>query len=264
MHSIRELFFNITHYRGNSLYCDVISSWKGLLPYRNYLQEVAKNVVAPDDALYVTDETDWELYALSRVFDVLICALQNSSHYPQISLNEYITFAQSIGLSCEQPIQFHPFFYEIVDVQNGNDPFTFKNIHYPALLLGDLLINRGGATITLPTTKYQIEEIKSAPLHWTYTRNNRETNDLSHGWGHNSQWRTSFRFDFRTTKGLYYNFVGKHNLNHPDQALIQDLTEDKLTLQEIIELVRYRQRLCSKDKKNEPWPYNYRYCEYLE
>lgn len=260
MNSIRELFFAMTEYQGNTFYSDVISFWSNKQNYHRYLQHIVENIIEPEDALYITDAANWELYALSRVLDILTCSLQHSSHYPHISLDEYIAFAQSIGLSCEQPKEFHPFFYEITDVKVGTDPFLLHAVHYPALFLGNLLINRGGATITLPDEQYPIQEIKTAPIYWAYTRNNREAHDLSHGWGHNSQWRTSFRFDFRTEKGLFYNFTGKDSLNHPDQQLLTKLHEDNISLDEAIDLVRYRQLLYIH-KKDELWPYDYRFFE---
>ena len=186
--------------------------------------------------------------------------MQHSSNYPNLFLDEYIAFAQSIGLSCDQPKEFHPFFYEIVDIKAGEVPFLLHSVHYPALFLGNLLINRGGATITLPIEQYPINEIKTAPIYWAYTRNKRDAHDLSHGWGHNSQWFTGFRFDFKTDKGLFYNFRAKDTLNNPNQEVLATLEKDNISLSEAIDLVRYRQ-LLYPHKKEQQWPYDYRFFE---
>jgi hypothetical protein len=48
----------------------------------------------------------------------------------------------------------------------------------------------------------------SSTLYWTFRRRYRSTADLSQGWGHNSQWRTSFRRDFATPAEFIYNAGG--------------------------------------------------------
>lgn len=260
MTSIRKIFFDIMDYKGDSLCQDVLTCWQDIPIYRGYLKQIEQQINAPDDALYITDDADWELYALSRVLDILTCSLHPDSRYPKISLTQYIQFAQSIGLTIEQPTQFHPFYYEIVDIQDDESPFSLCSVNYPALFLGNLLINRGGAVITLPATEYAIKQIPQSALYWAYTRNNREAHDLSHGWGNNSQWRTSFRFDFKTEKGFYYNFKGRDNLNQPEQKLLLELHQDGLSLNDGIELVRYRQRLNGQESKD-LFPYDYRFFE---
>ncbi|MEV4706843.1 hypothetical protein [Actinoplanes sp. NPDC049316] len=45
----------------------------------------------------------------------------------------------------------------------------------------------------------------TSPLYWASWRRYRPAVDLSHGWGSNSRWRTSFRRDYRLTDRLAYN-----------------------------------------------------------
>lgn len=258
---MRSLFATITNYTGNALYNDVIKPWQDIMYYHDYLQNIAAYIKEPYDSLLIEDEPNWNLYALSRVLDVLTCALQYPSRYSPITLAQYISFSKNMGLTIEQPKQFHPFFYEIVDVIEGDWPFVLQTVHYPALFLGNLLINRGGATITLPSKLYSIESIKTAPLYWVYERNDREANDLSHGWGHNSQWCTSFRYDFKTERGFYYNFTGKENLNAPDETLLTRLKEDNISIQHAIDVVRYRQMMIPHEKRADLFPYDYRFFE---
>ena len=67
-----------------------------------------------------------------------------------------------------------------------------------------------------------ILEDPSAPLHvdWPAVHALRRggrcpASDLSHGWGHNSQWRTDFRRDYEESAELHYNVDGRWLIGEP-------------------------------------------------
>jgi hypothetical protein len=87
-------------------------------------------------------------------------------------------------------------------------------------------------------------------LYWAWWRRHRKAVDLSHGWGHNSQWGTDFRRDYVTDGGLYYN-VDADPATRPDRDLDD---ADRL------DLLRYR---CSirTDLGADQWPFDDTFAE---
>ena len=69
----------------------------------------------------------WELYAFSRVNDLLILPFQSGCDNdagwkgPNISLPQYEAFMTSLGLNAINEKIFHPFFHEIVEVEPSSD-----------------------------------------------------------------------------------------------------------------------------------------------
>ena len=60
------------------------------------------------------------------------------------------------------------------------------------------------------------EIAENSTLFWAFRRRNRPTEDLSVGWGHNSQWRTVFRRDYHIGGIFYFNVdaEGDRDGNH--------------------------------------------------
>ena len=61
-------------------------------------------------------------------------------------------------------------------------------------------------------------------LYFANRRDNRECQDLSHGWGHNSQWRTSFIRNYDTEKYWKMNVDAQIDLN--DTNAFEDNIKD--------------------------------------
>jgi hypothetical protein len=89
-------------------------------------------------------------------------------------------------------------------------------------------------------------------LYWAWWRRSRPVADLSHGWGHNSQWNTDFRRDYIAGGELHYNVDGhKHHPFADDTDLSQAAAR---------ELLRYR---CSTraDLGRDLWPWHLTHTE---
>jgi hypothetical protein len=77
--------------------------------------------------------------------------------------------------------------------------------HWPALMLGDMMFSRAGVAVTGGRAHIRKEIAETSTMYWAFRRRNRRIYDLSVGWGSNSQWRTSFRRDYRIARSLYFN-----------------------------------------------------------
>jgi len=53
--------------------------------------------------------------------------------------------------------------------------------------------------------EFNIDIINKSTLFWAHRRNSRPYEDLSVGWGSNSQWGTRFRFDILSDNSYIYN-----------------------------------------------------------
>jgi hypothetical protein len=167
--SWRALYEQICDYEGPDLYRDVLRA-RSFDEERRWLDEFGKRRGSPIPP--ATPEELWELYALSRVVDML---RQRA---------DIAEFMESLGLQRIEPRPFHPFFHEVVTIAEETTEL------WPGYMLGPLLIARAGCAVKADFPK---EIAERSTLYWAYLRRNRPTNDLSLGWGSNSQWRTSFR-----------------------------------------------------------------------
>ncbi|MCZ1005657.1 hypothetical protein [Streptomyces lydicus] len=199
-----------------------------------------------------------ELYALSRVNDVLLLGFQPSGdappgpswpvrrlQWPGVSLSEYVALFTGLGMTAFDDEDaaagtFDPFFHEIVDVEQADDlaaPIRITQVVWPGLMLGDLLFSRAGVRVRAGRNHAQRGVADCFPLYWTFRRNYRPTVDESHDWGAQSQWATNFRLDYRTSTSLELNVAGDADI---DTA--EDLSGDaaQLAVGERRELLRHR------------------------
>src|SRR6476619_6070092 len=76
--SIRDLYEKILNYEGEGVYENVLKTWVTENNYRNYLSntfdkfQADKNFDLPQDGI-------WELYALTRVIDILTLPFQTNN-----------------------------------------------------------------------------------------------------------------------------------------------------------------------------------------
>ncbi|MFF0393976.1 hypothetical protein ACFYS8_35525 [Kitasatospora sp. NPDC004615] len=161
----------------------------------------------------------WELYALSRVSDLLVFDHQPPCtdgrevepwlHLPVSACREFFTGLGMTGFDGDGA--FDPFLHEIVEVEQAADPdapIEITEVCWPGLMLGQLLFVRAGVRIRAGARHAQAGVADRFPLYWTYRRRGRRVHDRSHGWGSNSQWRTDFRLDYRTPDGDHLNVQG--------------------------------------------------------
>ncbi|MCT9079220.1 hypothetical protein [Streptomyces fulvoviolaceus] len=179
----------------------------------------------------------WELYALSRVGDLLL-----------LSERDCLDLFVPLGMTPFRGGDFDPFLHEIVEVEQAADPHApieITEVVRPGLMLGQLLFNRAGVRVRAGVEHAQRGVADRSPLYWTFRRPHRPTVDLSHGWGHNSQWRTDFRLDYRTPAGDRLNAAENGAIDgdpglDPDHPSHLSPQERLLTPGERRELLRHR------------------------
>lgn len=181
----------------------------------------------------------WELYAFSRVSDILLLPYQNGTHdgtvwtSPAIGSDERVAFFTALGLERIDKPDFHPFYHEIVTVTQAADAsssITVMDEIWPGFMLDHLLFCRAGVHVRAGR-EYLLKEIaEGSILYWSSRRKYRPSHDLSQGWGSNSQWRTAFRRDYTNGYDFVYNADGTLDARLPyaysaDEALSDERVE---------------------------------------
>jgi hypothetical protein len=262
--SIRELYEQIFHFEGIGLFESVLKPWTVENHYRTYLATLSEKLQVNQTGL--SQEDLWELYALSRVLDLLTLGFQPNNRADgsdwtgtDITLAEYNTFNDLLGLETNIPELFHPFASEIMEAQEGETDFQITEHYFPAVKLNNLMIKRAGVKIILNPQQYDLNLVNTAAIYWTHRRKNRPYHDLAQGWGSNSQWRTNLRMDIETETHYIYNIRGEFDLTTATPAQKHELWD--LELQEAIELTRFRHFIQSTTDDSDLFPYDFRYAE---
>lgn len=255
----RELYEQLREYEGDDAYRGVIAPWldRALPGYRTRLEPSAVHGRwwPRDHSGNRHDALLEELYALSRVNDVLLLGFTpdlvsspeqpgaSQPHgvggWPTISVDQYLEFFSALGMARGDQPCFDPFLHEIAAVHQTEDPHAPIQIRrrlWPALMLGEMLFSRAGVVVSAGTEHAEHGTADCFPLYWTFRRRHRPTADLSHGWGHNSQWATDFRRDYRTARADHLNVDGFINPDEPDD----DGSALLLTPAERRDLIRHR------------------------
>lgn len=265
----RDLYNQILDYEGQNILDELLIEWVEDNGYRDYLTQSSTQL--SNNISEIPIEISWELYAFSRVLDVLTLGFQPNNQAdgsnwlgPQISVSDYMDFVNILGLTVAKTNTYHPFYWEIFEAIEGESNFQIVETYFPPLMLENLLIKRGGVKITLNPANFNLDIVNNSTIYWTYRRKNRNQQDLSHGWGSNSQWRTSFRFDFELNDSYLYNSEGDINLNIPKESDLKFLKEYNLSLQEAIEITVNRHSITSRKDETELFPYKFRFSENKE
>jgi hypothetical protein len=147
-----------------------------------------------------------------------------------------MAFFTALSLERIDHPHFHPFYHEIVTVDVGRTgtPVTVAEEIWPGFMLGQLLFCRAGVRVQAGTDTMLKDVAESSTLYWAYRRKNRPYQDLSHGWGSNSQWRTEFRRDYTDGQSYIYNTDGILDARLPDRP---ERWRDDLSPNERIELL---------------------------
>ena len=217
----------------------------------------------------------WDLYALSRVSDLLLVPFTPLGDTPQFSpfhatwktfplhLEERTAWFFSLGMRRIESSVFHPFYHEIVAVEQSPDPdepISLVETIWPGFMLGQMLFCRAGVKVRGGSQHIVKLIAETSTLYFTYRRNNRPTSDMSHGWGHNSQWGTDFRRDYEDAAMFYYNVDRAVSVDeqHPDFDAPPDL---RLTREERIEVLTQRSFIVTDKPHNDLWPFDDTYVE---
>ncbi|MFD8595478.1 hypothetical protein ACFV1L_10795 [Kitasatospora sp. NPDC059646] len=193
------------------------------------------------------DALETELYALSRVADVLCLEFQppygggpvRDGTRMGVGREEYLGFFARLGMAeVGAGGGFDPFLHEIAELVPAEDPdapIELLDVLWPGLLLGELLFTRAGVRVRAGARVAEPGWADRSPMYWAFRRRGRRPVDLSHGWGSNSQWRTGHRMDFRTADGDRWNVV-----RHAERVSDHCAGHHRLTPAEADELVRHR------------------------
>jgi hypothetical protein len=149
----RELYDTILSYRGHSLFYDVLNpSIENTLPAVTGLRRFS--TWRPYDHTDVAAQNAmWNLYALSRVNDLLLMSFQKraaESKLAPVSLGEYEAWFSQLGLTIVASEMFSPFHHEIVQVhqsQEDEEPIAVFGHLWPRLMLGEMLFSRLGVEV---------------------------------------------------------------------------------------------------------------------
>ena len=286
--SFRALYWDILAYKGQHLHTDVLLPWQ---PHAESAMEELRPYGSADaigwrknraiqwayDDPFQVDL--WELYALSRVSDLLLLPFQAMSHAksqaerhgwhpwagPPITIEERTAWFRSLGMRHVEHPTFHSFYHEIVEVEPAADPaepISLVRTIWPGFLLGQMMVCRAGVRVRGGLRHILKEIAEKSTLYWTFRRNNRPASDQSHGWGHNSQWRTDFRRDYEDVTAFWYNVDG----DAPDEMegrWADPDDDDGLTPSQRWELVVNRCFIVTlpSPPKWEPYPFPWPYRE---
>ncbi|HEU4955887.1 MAG TPA: hypothetical protein VFT28_14980 [Gemmatimonadales bacterium] len=171
----------------------------------------------------------YALYAVGRVSDFLLelgCP-PGEPPFPgvtggrtpapdELALHE--RFFRATGLrSFTRERSFSPFHHEIFAVvpDEGANEVTVEQVLWPGFRFGDLLFCRAGVRVRAPARLIDPVAATTSTLYFTSRRAPRNSSDLSHGWGSNSQWRTRFHRFYQDAAGLHLNWDGQIHLG-PD------------------------------------------------
>ncbi|RKS79859.1 hypothetical protein BZB76_1338 [Actinomadura pelletieri DSM 43383] len=205
------------------------------------------------------DEQLWrimKMYALSRISDFLIelfCpegdpprgfGVTGGRRGPEAEGRDvYTRFFSGIGLTpFEHAEAFSPFHHEIFAVVP--DPaatgVVLEEVLWPGFWFGDLLFSRAGVRVRAPRHLVDAVVATSSTLYFTFCRQPRPTKDLSHGWGSNSQWRTSFHRFYSDADGLHLNWDGEVDIGVDPPARLPGELDEPTPLDERRELLLHR------------------------
>lgn len=179
--SCRQLHDTLLNYEGSRAYAEVILPWlQANTDQHSWLRSIGEREGQPIPS--VNEEESWELYALNRVFDLLILRFQDGGtnadwEGPQISMDEFLEFTKALGLTSVMPASYSAFYQEIVSVQPSDKPSRAPAItayRWPCVMLGNLLILRGGVELTAGVDIINPSLAGNTTLYWAYRRKARQ------------------------------------------------------------------------------------------
>ena len=256
-----ELFHALHQYTGDLVNLDVLQPWLDQHGQeRRWLTEFSKRSGSPIPA--ADQEELWRLYGLSRIAETLVLRFQPTGidggdwAGPDVTADEVVTFFEALGLHAAKVNNYSAFHHEIVEAFSAparEEPPQIVRSLWPCLMLGSMLVIRGGVAVLAGSDVLVPEVANSSTLYWAHRRRHRPCEDLSHGWGSNSQWRTSFRRDYSMDGSLRLNVDGREDLSQGSRSADD---RDGLTRDERIELLVHRHFVRTKKPHADLWPYD--------
>jgi hypothetical protein len=161
--------------------------------------------IRPDELMQLLDQASQEKPTAE---DVVGC-------FPQLTTDVYLRFFEALGVERCSESAFSPFYHEVVQVEDASDEIDGVQILreiWPGLRFGEMILGRAGVSVRCSPTLMSKSIAERSTLYWAHKRIRRSVNDLSVGWGHNSQWRTAFRRDYEDERHYYFNVDGSIDL----------------------------------------------------
>jgi hypothetical protein len=159
--------------------------------------------------------------------------------------------------------RYSPFFHEIVDVIESDDPAAGVQIDrelWPGLMFGEMLFSRAGVVVRAHPSVLYADAAERSTLYFSWLRWRRRCSDLSNGWGHNSQWGTAFRRDYVDAKYFHFNVDGEVNITGPRPIMVRAFYEPPPTN---LSIELRREHLINRflisrldDVPEDQWPYD--------
>jgi hypothetical protein len=258
-----ELFRTLHDYKGADAYSDLLEPWpKQHADECHWIAAFCRRTEGRWNA--ANDEDLCRLYAAFRVASTLLLRFQvgraDGTDYrgPAICVEGYQFFWEALGFRVPEVSGFHPFFHEIVGVEQAplaGTPIQIVRQVWPPIMLGSMMFCRGGSIVSGGTAHVVKDVAEHSKLYWTFRRKDRPYADQSHGWGSNSQWRTALRRDYQSSTGFYYNVDAEEALNEAAGII------DGIEASAMIELVRHRCTIKVAIDDTDLYPYCYAYAE---
>ncbi|MEM6806664.1 MAG: hypothetical protein AAF696_35010 [Bacteroidota bacterium] len=208
-----QLFQSLQEQGENRLSSELLENWLKENPDEIAWIRKLSNYQLEDWKTSHSDEL-CRIYALGRINELCLYKLDklkaDQSSLFSSCFQSYLHFFQNLGLQIREENPFHPFFHEIVEIaeSDSHTQINLREVLYPALMIGKSVFSRARVSAFLPQDSYDLHCLKTSTLFWAYRRANRKTQDLSYGWGSNSQWRTEMRIDVETEEKYHYNLRG--------------------------------------------------------
>lgn len=272
----RDLYQMLYEYEGEHPYQEILFPW---MKKARQIMDVSQNYGELEAMHWHGEERRedlWNWYALSRISDLLLLAFQAPTYEydiqlmkrgtglalrrPKVQQDEYLQFFTDLGMRGIEPPDYHPFFHEIVEVEQAKDPLepvTLREVFWPGLMFGHLLFSRVGVKVRAGISRINKAIAEHSTLYFTFARRNRPVSDLSHGWGHNSQWGTSFRRDYEDNSAFHYNVDGRYDLTPTSRVPTEfELYQiEPLDRTERIELLVNRCFVTTDKPHHDLWPF---------
>ena len=259
--SFRSLHNALLEYDGQSAFGDLLGPWlENNASEIELLRSLGARTGSPIPKM--SSEELWYLYSAHRVLELLALPFQPGSADgsdwpgPAITEEELIRFARGAGLDVASPDRWSPFHHEIVGLTPLADAARRAEVvrcHWPCLMLGPMLFMRAGVTVSAGSMHMAPGIADRSTLYWAYRRKNRPHQDLAHGWGHNSSWRTEFRRDYQLDGTFHFNVDGGIDLS---EVRAGETDDHGLSLTERRELLVNRCFVVSPKDSTDLFPYD--------
>lgn len=212
------LFREISHDAAADEAAEALRTWNAA---RRTIRAAPSRLRGPTSA--ASQEELWTLYALGRVLDASVGPLAAADGEATPATVDWLVatlaeFQASVGLEPFVHPVLHPFFHEVVALEQDPDPESppaITRVLWPGATFGRLLVLRSGVAVRAGRA-WLAPAAPRTDLYFTYARRGRQAHDLSHGWGSNSQWRTAARRDYALTDGFRWNADGTEPLEEAD------------------------------------------------